>query len=60
MNINYYRKNVYGVEKIYIEDKTQAACVSMLTGKMTVDQRDIDAIKELSGATFTEVIAPRV
>ena len=45
--INFYKKNVYGVEKFYIVDETQAKLVSTLTGKKTIDESDIGALKSL-------------
>jgi type IV secretory pathway TraG/TraD family ATPase VirD4 len=47
MQINYHKKSVYGVDKIYINDEKTAASVSKLTGKKTIDARDIEALSEL-------------
>ncbi len=61
MNINYYRKNVYGVEKIYAEDmnSTPAVAIRLLTGKKTMSRMDMSNLEYL-GIKFTEVIAPTV
>jgi len=58
MTINYYYKNVYGNEHIYIKDELQADIISGLTGKKTVSQYDINYLRKL-GCTLTEVIPPR-
>jgi len=55
MNIDYIKKQVYGNEMLYIKNETIAATVRSLTGKKTIDQRDIDALIKL-GATFTQVL----
>ncbi len=59
MKIDYYRKNVYGVEKIYVVDKMPATAIRLLTGKKTIDQMDMANLKYF-GVEFTEVIAPKV
>ena len=47
MVIEYYKKNVYGIEKYYILDKNIAKIVSELTGKKTIDIRDINNLISL-------------
>jgi len=42
--INAQIKNVYGNEMIYIVDQNEAKAISMLTGKKTIDNNDIDAL----------------
>lgn len=42
--INYHKRQVYGLEKLYITDPKQAQAVSALTGRKTIEQRDIDAL----------------
>ena len=58
MKIEYYRKNVYGNENLYIKDQKTAVAVGELTGKVTIDARDIKCL-EFLGHTFTEVLPPR-
>lgn len=58
MVIEYYSKNVYGVEKLYIADGKIAEIVRALTGRKTIDARDIQALKSL-GLEFKEVIRPQ-
>lgn len=58
MIIQYYVKNVYGVNHLYILDERQAYLVRQLTGKRTIDQRDIEALTELTGCAWVQVFAP--
>lgn len=54
MEINYFIKNVYGGELMYISDKTIANAVGRLTNKHTIDESDIAALEAL-GHTVTHV-----
>jgi hypothetical protein len=56
--IEIYNKNVYGVEKTYIKDQTMAVAIQTLTGKITIDARDMKVLEYL-GFTFQEVLAPK-
>lgn len=56
--IEIYRKNVYGVEKTYIKDQKTAVAIGELTGKVTIDARDMKCL-EFLGFNFTEVLPPR-
>lgn len=47
MKITYYKKNVYGVEQMYISDPEIAKSVYRLTGKKTVNNSDFVALAEL-------------
>lgn len=47
MKIEYYKKNVYGVEQIYLHDSEQKAAVQKLTGKKTVSEEDLKALTVL-------------
>lgn len=58
MEIKFYRKNVYGKELMYVADEKIAHHLSQLTGRKTVDSRDMHDLKEL-GFTFSEVLAPK-
>ncbi len=60
MNINYYRKNVYGVENLYLEDAEIAQGIRRLTGKKTVTHDDMSIMRNIFEVAFTEVIAPKV
>ncbi len=60
MNINFYRKNVYGVQNIYIADPDIAIGIRRLTGKKTVDTSDMGILSDLFKVEFTEVIAPAI
>lgn len=47
MKIEYYKKNVYGVENIYIHPSNASAAVRLLTGKKTVSDEDLKALTAL-------------
>jgi len=47
MFIEYYKKNVYGNEMMYIKDEKQKNVVQTLTGKKTVNNDDINALQSL-------------
>lgn len=58
--IKFYRKNVYGETLEYIADKGDAAIVTRLTGKKTINGITRELIRDLTGGAvgFEEVIAP--
>jgi hypothetical protein len=45
--INLYEKNVYGRICIYIADQDFAKTIAQLTGKKTLDHKDVDALVKL-------------
>lgn len=51
--IRYYRQNNYGNEQFYAVD--QAEAIGKLTGRKTLIDRDIEALKEL-GFEFKEIL----
>ena len=55
MKIEYYKKNVYGNEHIYIKDKEISAIVHQLTAKKTINEADITALEAL-GHEFVQVL----
>jgi hypothetical protein len=58
MIIQFYIKNVYGVNNIYISDNRQAKLVQTLTGRKTINQGDIEALTELTGCTWVQIFEP--
>ena len=50
MNIQYYKKDVYGNPLFYVVG-AEGAAIKKLTGKKTVDQRDLDALEALGHTT---------
>ncbi len=58
MIIEYYIKNVYGNELIYIKDEQLKKIISNLLGKKTINQKDINNF-EILGISFKEVLPPR-
>ena len=57
--IEYYRKNVWGNERIYLACPHTAKLVKTLTGKATVDALDLDSLRALTGKEIGEVLAPK-
>lgn len=55
MQIEFYKKSVYGNDMLYIKDEAIANVVRSLTGKKTIDATDIEALKKL-GVSFVQVI----
>jgi len=55
MIIEYYSKNVYGSEMRYIKDKNLSSKIQFLTGRKTITDRDIVALKDL-GFELKEVL----
>lgn len=47
MKIEYYKKNVYGVENIYIHPSNISVAVRALTHKKTVNDEDLKALAAL-------------
>jgi hypothetical protein len=58
MNIEVQIKNVYGNELKYITDKDIAILISQLTGRTTLTDSDVKALKGL-GFTFS-VFTPSI
>ena len=57
--IEYYRKNVWGNELIYLACAHTAKLVKTLTGKETVNARALDSLRALTGKEIGEVLAPK-
>lgn len=57
MKIEYYTRNVYGRETMYIIDKNIAKHVAVLTGLKTLTKDHKQALEKL-GHTFMQVIEP--
>lgn len=55
--IKFYSCRSYGVARVYLADSAQAATVSILTGKKTVDLNDLLALQTL-GCTIEQVPDP--
>lgn len=55
MIIQYYIKNVFGNDNIYIKDKAINKNISTLTKKKTLDRNDIIALEKL-GFILEQVI----
>ena len=56
MVIEYYVKNVYGTDKLYIRDPVQAMHFSNLTNTKTVSPVHIHALKQLAGIEFKQIL----
>lgn len=46
--ISFHKKNVYGVEKLYITDEKKAGTFYKLTGRKTLNTKDIEVLKEFN------------
>ena len=57
MQIDYYAKSVYGLDKNYAADPTIATALSALTGTKTLLPEHVEALKAL-GFTLNKVIQP--
>lgn len=57
MKIEYYYKEVYGKPLMYVADERISGWLYALTGKKTIDGRDIYALQQL-GHTFKRVFGP--
>lgn len=55
MTINYYTKEVYGKTLYYLANANDSHNWYRLTGKKTIDGYDMEALKSLTGVTFTRV-----
>ena len=53
--IEYYSKNVYGEERLYILNPGPAATITKLTGKKTVSKSDLNCLRAL-GLESVEVL----
>lgn len=58
MTINYYIKNVYGNELMYVADHKQFLTVAALTKQTTLSHTAISALEEL-GLKFKQVLPPK-
>ena len=47
MKIEYYAREVYGKKTLYIADANIAYTIKTLTGKKTIDETDVEALKNL-------------
>jgi len=59
MTVQYYRKNVYGTEKIYMIDTDISETIQRLIGQITISESQIEKFKKL-GMSFEETFAPRI
>lgn len=55
--IQYYKKDVYGVERLYIKDPEQAKLIRALSGMGTLSVGHKEALEKL-GIMFEQVLPP--
>lgn len=55
MLIEYYKKNVYGIDRFYIKDLTILGAFIILTRRNTLKESDFSTLKIL-GCKFKQVI----
>ena len=53
--VEYRIRSVYGEDRRYVVDPTQAALISALTGRRTLTARDVNTLVEL-GFTLVQVV----
>jgi len=56
MQIEYYTKNVYGLEKNYVKDTDMARKIQELTGNKTLTEDNMEALEGL-GHKFVKVMS---
>ena len=54
--IKFYKDRVYGVVKMYVKDPELAKAITTLTGRKTLNESDMVALRKL-GFEFEEVLA---
>lgn len=59
MKIEFYTKNVYGNEMMYVKDTELAPKLSRLIGTLTVSESQMNLISDLFDAEWVEVLAPK-
>lgn len=59
MEINYYRKDVYGNTLYYFCDETFAGRFRRITGTKTASLPQMQTLELMFGVKFTEVLPPR-
>ena len=57
MEIEYYRKNNYGREDLYVKDQEKAYAIRMITGQKTLGITIREGLERL-GFRFKEVLPP--
>lgn len=55
MNIQYYKRNVYGNETLFVKDHELSMTIRLLTGKASLTSNVVEALKKL-GFTFEQVL----
>lgn len=59
MKIEFYTKNVYGTDKMYVLDAYIGSKLGRLLGTITINEDQQASISELFGVEWVEVIAPK-
>ena len=54
--IKYYIKNVYGTDRIYLNDPREARNLQSLTKNETMSIEHMEALQELAGVEFQQVL----
>lgn len=47
MKITVHKRSYYGTERLVVRDEPQATAMTALTGKRTLDDRDLDHLRTL-------------
>jgi hypothetical protein len=54
--IKYYVRNVYGTDRFYLNDPREARNLQSLTKDKTMSIEHMEALKELAGVEFQQVL----
>lgn len=61
ITIEYYTKTLYGTDREYVVDQSDARIISRLIGQKTIDQKNRELIQDLSRGiiSFKEILPPK-
>lgn len=61
ITIEYYTKTLYGTDREYVVDQSDARIISRLIGQKTIDQKNRELIEDLSRGiiSFKEILPPK-
>lgn len=60
MEIQFYSRNVYGIQKKYVLNPQTALHITGLTCKKTIDSSDMEHLTALFGVVWKQVLDPQL
>ena len=57
--VKYYVRNVYGIDRFYLNDPKEARNFQQLTKDKTMSVEHMEALKELAGVEFQQILPER-